>query len=374
MGQKRTPGLTKRGKVWHINKKVGGIRICESTGTDRLEEAERYLARRLETIRQAKVYGVRPKRIFRQAATKFLLENQHKKSIHTDKDNLVILDPFIGELNLEAIHMGSLQPFIDTRRNNGVKNRTINFGLQIVRHILNLAASEWMDEYGLTWLAAAPKIKLLSLHDARKPYPLDWEEQEKFFAVLPDHLRNVALFGVNTGCRDQEICKLRWDWEVKVPISEIGSVFIIPGNYTKNGEDRLIVLNTIARSIVEQQRSKPTEFVFSFRGKSLSRIMNSAWKRVRKKVNLPHVRVHDLKHTFGRRLRSAGVSFEDRQDLLGHKSTRITTHYSTAELLNLWKAANMVCYEHSQPQSSLTLLRTSTELGRAKVAQRLVVG
>lgn len=26
-------------------------------------------------------------------------------------------------------------------------------------------------------------------------------------------------------------------------------------------------------------------------------------------------RVHDLKHTFGRRLRAAGVSFEDRQDL-----------------------------------------------------------
>lgn len=44
------------------------------------------------------------------------------------------------------------------------------------------------------------------------------------------------------------------------------------------------------------------------------------------------VRVHDLKHTFGRRLRAAGVSFEDGQDLLGHKSGRITTHYSQAEL------------------------------------------
>ncbi len=37
------------------------------------------------------------------------------------------------------------------------------------------------------------------------------------------------------------------------------------------------------------------------------------------------VRVHDLKHTFGRRLRAAGVSFEDRQDLLGHRAGRITT-------------------------------------------------
>ena len=54
---------------------------------------------------------------------------------------------------------------------------------------------------------------------------------------------------------------------------------------------------------------------------------NTAWKRIRKLVDLPQVRVHGLKHTFGRRLRAAGVSYEDRQDLLGHKSGRITTHY-----------------------------------------------
>ena len=89
-------------------------------------------------------------------------------------------------------------------KKEGRKNRTINFGLQIVRHILNLAASEWMDENGLTWLQIAPKIKLLPIGDARKPYPLSWEEQERLFAELPKHLRQMALFAVNTGCRDHE--------------------------------------------------------------------------------------------------------------------------------------------------------------------------
>ncbi len=50
-------------------------------------------------------------------------------------------------------------------------------------------------------------------------------------------------------------------------------------------------------------------------------------------------RVHDMMHTSGRRLRAAGVSFEDRRDLLGHKSTRITTHYSAAEFANLIAAS-----------------------------------
>lgn len=57
-----------------------------------------------------------------------------------------------------------------------------------------------------------------------------------------------------------------------------------------------------------------------------SAMNNTSWQKARVRAGLPQVRVHDLKHTFGRRLRAAGVSFEDRQDLLGHKSGRMTTH------------------------------------------------
>lgn len=53
---------------------------------------------------------------------------------------------------------------------------------------------------------------------------------------------------------------------------------------------------------------------------------------------------------------AAGVSFEDRQDLLGHKSGRITTHYSTAELSKLIEAANKIVNINSSGPT-LTLLR-----------------
>jgi len=179
MGRKRMSGLIKRQGVWHIDKQVDGIRICESTGTDRLEEAEKYLVHRLESIRQARVYDVRPKRIFREAATKFLLENQHKRSIKVDAWCLKTLDPYIGDLTLESVHIGSLQQYINSRQKDGVKTKSINHALQTVRHILNLAAGVWMDEHGLTWLASPPKIKLLAELDTRKPYPLSWEEQDR---------------------------------------------------------------------------------------------------------------------------------------------------------------------------------------------------
>ncbi len=171
----------------------------------------------------------------------------------------------------------------------------------------------------------------------------------------------MALFAVNTGFRDQEVCKLRWEWEIKL-ITE--SVSIIPGKFVKNTEDRLVVLNKIAREVIERQRGKHSEVVFTYRGKPVTRMLNHGWMTAREKIGLD-VRVHDLKHTFGRRLRSAGVSFEDRQDLLGHKSTRITTHYSAVELDNLLIAANKVC--NADRSIKLTPLRAFQEMSHEKL-------
>jgi len=233
---------------------IDGERLQESCKTGDLAEAERFLVHKLEEIRQAKIYGVRPKRMFRQAAIKFLAENQQKRTLAKDARTLSFLDPLIGDLYLEGVHSGSLQPFIEARRQQGVKNRTINTGLQIVRHILNLAASEWMDEYGMTWLLSAPKIKLLDINDQRLPFPISWEEQDRLFAELPEHLRQMALFAVNTGCRaDREICQLRWEWEVEIPELNT-SVFIIPGRWIKNKDDRLVILNDQARAVIEERR------------------------------------------------------------------------------------------------------------------------
>lgn len=86
------------------------------------------------------------------------------------------------------------------------------------------------------------------------------------------------------------------------------SVFIIPGNFVKNSDDRLVVLNQVASSVVDSQRGKHDAYVFTYQGKPVQRMLNSAWVKARKRANLERVREHDPKHTFGRRLRAAGVS------------------------------------------------------------------
>ncbi|MDZ4791441.1 MAG: hypothetical protein SGJ17_09610 [Hyphomicrobiales bacterium] len=56
----------------------------------------------------------------------------------------------------------------------------------------------------------------------------------QLFEELPEHLQDMAMFAVNTGCRDQEVCNLEWEWEVKVQCLNT-SVFITPGSRVKNG-------------------------------------------------------------------------------------------------------------------------------------------
>lgn len=357
MGKKRVlSGLRWRNGVWHIEKMVDGTRLYESTGVSERAEAEKVLIHRLEQMRAAKIFGVRLPRTFQEAATRYLMENQHKRTISEDAYGIERLRPHIASMLLDKINLFSLQPYIARRQQDRVKNSTINASLKLIRRILNLASSEWFDESGMTWLEHAPKIKLLPQHDSRQPYSLTWEEQDRLFALLPLYLRRMALFKVNTGLRDQEVCRLRWEWEYT--IRELNtSIFVIPSDYCKNKLDRLVVLNTVAHEMIEEMRGQHPIYVFTgANGNSrVHEMNNSAWKKARRQLNLP-VRIHDLKHTFGRRLRAAQVSLEDRQDLLGHKSSRITTHYSAVEVKHLIEMANRVCHRQiSTP--TLTAIR-----------------
>ena len=79
-----------------------------------------------------------------------------------------------------------------------------------------------------------------------------------------------------------------------------------------------------------------------------------------------NVRAHDLKQTVGGRLRTSVISFEDRQDLLDHKSSRMPTHYSAMELANLIEATDKALEKspHDQGFSRGTQFREILSISR----------
>ncbi|OGA03077.1 MAG: hypothetical protein A3H35_03640 [Betaproteobacteria bacterium RIFCSPLOWO2_02_FULL_62_17] len=238
----------------------------------------------------------------------------------------------------------------------------------------------------MTWLQTAPLITVERNRGARKAYPLSWEEQDLLFGELPDLNREMAIFKVNTGMRDQEVCSLQWSWELKVDALGV-SVFVIPRELVKNREDRLVVLNSVAREVVEQMRGRHLQYVFAYQrprtrspdvyakpqktARRVDTMNNTAWQNARKRAaqmyrerlgrdapwGFAHVRIHDLKHTFGRRLRAAGVQEETRAVLLGHKTRSMPTHYSVAELAELLAAVNRI--DRSLATPAITLLRAA---------------
>ncbi|MEM7402023.1 MAG: tyrosine-type recombinase/integrase [Pseudomonadota bacterium] len=360
--QKKTPGLRKRGEVWHIEKQISGYgTLRESCKTSNLKEAETYLRERLHQIDQQVRLGVRPVRTFADAASKFIETNEHK-SLDRDIDALNNVMPFIGDLPIESIHNETLEPYVQHRRGLGIKSSTISRELGLVIRILTLSARLWRDDKGRPWLDTIPMIIKPNWNDKREPYALSWEEQRKLFRELPDHLHRMALFKVNSGPRDHEVCGLRWDWEVPLPKLNT-SIFVVPGKPipgtdwtgTKNKEDRVIVLNRIAKSVVDEVRGQHPTYVFTYRGARVNRMNNSAWKKARKRAGIP-IRVHDLRHTFGRRLRAAGVPNETRKDLFGHTSGDITSHYSTAEIQELIDAVELLVEQKSGKSPPITLL------------------
>lgn len=389
MARKTITGLQKQPNgIWKIDKIYKGERIQESTGTCDREEAEQYLIHLLEKKRNEKVYGVRQVKIWREAATKFLLDFKDQPSIRLSAIYLEQLDPYIGDLPLPFVDDDALAPYIHDRQNPATGKpaspRTINIALERVIRVLNLCARKWRDDQKRPWLDTVPMItKLNEKKASRKPYPISWDEQSALFAELPDHLQRMALYKVNTGCREQEVCKLRWDWEIAVPELST-SVFLIPDGFggrheksgVKNGEDRLVVLNDVAKRVIDGQRGMHPVWVFPYgqpddNGPTpVHRMNDSAWKKARVRAaakwekahgtpahpGYRSLRIHDLKHTFGRRLRAAGVTEEDRKALLGHKNGSITSHYSAAELDQLIDAANKVSVTDSRAPA-LTILK-----------------
>jgi integrase len=354
-------GLCKRfhsdgSHIWYIDKWVRRYgRLCESTGTADREEAERYLLRRLQELREILVYGERPIRTFREAVQKYVTEYADKKSIDRERATLMEMEHLIRHLPLNRINNDSFSTYRNAQRH--VSIRTRNQKLAIARRVLRLAARVWcFPGTNMTWLDRAPEILMELGHRPRAPYPLDEKEQQLLLSALGPEAAKMATFAVNTGARDPELCRLQWTWERRLitPDSPCGwrSVFVLPQEAVKNGESRVLVLNDAAQAVLERVRGKHRRFVFVSRRRRtpLTHLRSAGWDAARRcaaerypewfgmeaPAGFRNVRVHDLRHPYGRRLRAAGVSLEDRRDLLGHKGPDVTTHYSVPESAGWW--------------------------------------
>ena len=277
--------------------------------------------------------------MFADGAARYLVECKEKGVRTLDTISYhVLLPPLCGTAPIEQVDNTTFDKFKRDRQQAGSKPSTINRTLEVVRTILNRSARVWR------WVPTAPLIEMLEENSSsRKPYPINWDEQDRLVRMCQKHIAEMVIFAVNTGARDENICGLRWSWEVPVPGIK-RSVFVIPATEFKSTRPHVLVLNDTAWLVVQARRGKDPEYVFTYKGHGhagrIDTINNTSFQKARKAAGLEKVRVHDLRHTFGQRLRSAGVTDEDRALLLGHASQEMPQHYATATIARLLEAAN----------------------------------
>lgn len=356
MGRKQSGIYQDDSNRWCVDKVYKGTRLRQRF--EKFEDAENWLIRQLDILRQINLFGARRERTFNEAAAKYVMDHHSKVSLQTDIYMLQSIMPFIGDLTLDNIHDATLLPYVSKRLADGRSHKTINLALSIVRRILNLASRSWRDEEsGKTWLETPPLIKLLPLVGfQREPRPISWAEQKRLFEALPKHLLNMALFGLNTGARDEVVCGLKWEWEIAIPELDT-SAFLVPKDSVKGRKrDRILVCNKVAKQVIDAQRDIHDEYVFTYKGHRVETMNNSAWQRSRRLAGLDDLHVHDLRHTVGMRLREAEVREETIADILWHNRPSMTAHYSVAQVTELFEALNKVSNESNRVNRSLVMI------------------
>lgn len=343
-------------------------RIRGSSGTTDPGEAERRLRKIKEQIDNQELYGVRPDRPFRFAAEKLIREFQGSpRTLRMYARSADELDPWIGSDPLRLICKDRLRPFIDARRAEEVSVRTINLTIAFVRRVLRLAAYYWRDEKGMSWIENCPIISF-EKGTAKRPFPLSWDQQEKLFDMLPGRIRKAAIVDVNTGLRESPLIRLRWEWEEYN--DELGeTVFHLPAEIMKNRKPMILILNRPAREAIESMRGYHPELVFG----EMYQMTNTSWQYAWREAGLPtgkeYVKgVHNLRHTFGKRLRDAGVAERDVQDLLHHVPRNITRHYSVPELRHL-----KACLERIAERPASPTVRHGTNVPQRRGPEERVV-
>jgi len=354
MARTKSPGIRaeKDGSYW-VDAWYRNQRISKR-GFETIEEAHDWLVQSKQSIAAIEAEQRIPVTLD-QAAAEFI-KLKEEADAPTLKNDISMLKPAvetIGSLTLDEINNDSLKRFVSFRLKQGRKTKTINHTLGLIRTICNLAASEWRFENGLTWLDKAPKIKLLVEDDKRPPRPITWDEQERLLQQLPEHLRRMVLFDLNSGLREDVVCSLRWEWELKINLRKDLqiSVFVIPrANVKGRKSERIVICNSVAQALVDSQRGLHPEMVFTYwrpkkgfdivdvKHHKINFINNTAWQKAVKRAHLDDLHVHDLRHTVGMRLRLTEIAERTQDVILWHSNSSMNSHYAIAQLREIYTA------------------------------------
>lgn len=295
--------VKKRGRAWEVRIQIGGRQIKRSLGIGSTRQDALELEGRIRRDHVAGRIGKAPERTIGEAIERWLDgEAKTHKDARSDDQRARMWLPFIEGRNLrDAIEVAASAS--DSWLAAGLAPATVNRRIALLRRVCRLAHSQWR------WLDDDLSRKLVALPGEKQRRVFLSREQVMGMAqASPQALGDAILLSAYTGLRQGELLRLR-------PADAVdGCVIVRAGKSDKAA--RTIPVPRQALAILARLPIALTVNELSW-----------AWRKARAAAGLPHVRWHDIRHTYGSWLAQAGASGPVIRDAMGHSNLSVTSRY-----------------------------------------------
>ncbi|MCE7914604.1 MAG: site-specific integrase [Nitrosomonas sp. PRO4] len=287
---------------------------CSAATEDKTQAQEFHDKLKAESWRVARL-GDKPKRTWDEAAYKWLMETQHKKSHHEDVAKINWLQQFFRGKYLDELTRDVIAKIGELKLQQS-SPATANRLLALIRAILRRSALDW------EWIDKPPVIKLYREAKRRVRY-LSAEQAGLLIQELPEHLAEIVKFSLATGLRRSNVTKLEWS---QVDIQR--NVAWIHGDQAKAGKSIHVTLNSTAIAVLTKQIGKHPKSVFSYKGRPIIQVNTKAWYKALKRAGIEDFRWHDLRHTWASWLTQNGVPLNVIQEMGAWESAEMVRRYA----------------------------------------------
>lgn len=232
--------------------------------------------------------------------------------------NTIILKKY-GRLNVEKISTFDLQKIHAELQETPYKANKLR---DFLSKMFNLAI-QW------GWRSDNPVKGVEKYKEYKRHRWLNDEEVQRLWPILDEYpnqkVSNALRLLLLTGSRRNEVLHATWD---QFDLEKAG--WTKPAHTTKQRRMEHLPLSTRTIDILKHMKEEATSaFLFpgQIPGKPLQEI-KKAWNTIRKKAEIPDVRIHDLRHTHASHLVSTGLSLSIVGKLLGHTQASTTQRYA----------------------------------------------
>ncbi len=308
------------------------------------------------------------------------VESHHKRGTETAE---LLRGRFAEFLNhpLTEITAWKVESWRTQRLKAGIKAATINRNVTVLKSALNKAVAwEMIAANPIARVKplkedSAPKVRFLTddeegnLRSAlvqrenrirrQRQSHNDWL-RARHQPLLPsfsnqtfaDHLAPMVIISINTGMRQGELFKLRWE-----DVNFQARYITITGDTAKSGSTRHIPMNDEVFQVLSDWRNQSApEELLVFKGRTGREFNNSkkSWAKLLTDASIKAFRWHDMRHHFASRLVMEGVDLNTVRELLGHSTLKMTLRY--AHLAPKVKADAVAKLVRKEPRPALAVV------------------